>query len=391
MAAHRYWRIQFTSGAPDSGVWIAEVELWEAGVNVTGLATKSGAAPSSGFTVGGATGVNAVWDGNLNSEIGWNTAVLRPGNARVDFDFGGTPRDIDKVRLGMGDVTGGVARQWPGARLFYSDNGTTWTQDNGVSPAMPAQNAYAELVKHAASGQWRPLPSVSLQAHRYWRVRIGVMPPGQDGAILSEVRLFEGASDVTASATVSSGFVSGSLSTGGGGSNSAGSNNLTYLTDGSLSTVVYFKNAGAVLDGWVTFDFGAGNAKAIDGVKIGAAPDSWSDVEYFPENIPLEYSDNGSTYTQFACLVPVPQSNVLSPTLVTQWVEAVAGTLEGAAAFAFTGSGSLSYPVHIAGAATFALSHSASLQAWKLMAGVVHLGQTAGSGGGRLVGGGLVS
>jgi hypothetical protein len=137
--------------------------------------------------------------------------------------------------------------------------------------------------------------TVPATAFRYWRVN-SLTIPGGGFLEISELQLFIGASQQTGATVTSSDAPTGLLS---------------LLTDGNLTTRCYWTEAVAEGAGfWIKFDFGAGNDKAIDGVKQGGFDTSNRYIQAFS----LQYSTDNSSWTTLGSKsgLTYPGNNTLS-------------------------------------------------------------------------------
>jgi len=116
-------------------------------------------------------------------------------------------------------------------------------------------------------------------SHRYWRF-VGIAVPGGGFLEVSELQLFEGATQATgATLSSSSAPVFGAVAD---------------LADDNLSTRCYWTEAVAEDSAfWIQFDLGAGNDRPIDGFKQGG----FDEANRCIEGCTLEFSDNASSWT----------------------------------------------------------------------------------------------
>jgi hypothetical protein len=122
MSAHRYWRIYFTA-CPSGGMALTTVSLYN---------TVGGSIISS---LGSYVSADAVGSGSLanlfdaNNSTNWSVSGAAPH--WVAFDFGAGNDQVIAAYAMQSVIGSGVD---PTAWLFqYSDDGTTWTTDSGVS------------------------------------------------------------------------------------------------------------------------------------------------------------------------------------------------------------------------------------------------------------------
>lgn len=131
-------------------------------------------------------------------------------------------------------------------------------------------------------------------SYRFWRA-VGFDVSGSHLEI-SELQLFEGLVQATG-ATVTSSDVPGM--------------SLGELVDDSLSTRAYWSEAVAEdSDFFIQFDFGDGNDKYIDNIKLGG----YDTTNRYPNGLTLQYSDDGVSWTTFgsASELTYPGNNTLS-------------------------------------------------------------------------------
>jgi hypothetical protein len=132
--------------------------------------------------------------------------------------------------------------------------------------------------------------------YRYWRLN------GMDRSILeiSELQLLVGSTNQT----------SGTITLSHGQPETI-EDIRTLLTDGNLFTAP-FLSGGPPNDSsfWIKYDFGAGNEKEINGVKMGALDNS----ARYPTQFTLQYSSNDSSWTTYGSKTGLsyPGNNTLS-------------------------------------------------------------------------------
>ena len=136
------------------------------------------------------------------------------------------------------------------------------------------------------------------QSHRYWRLT-NIQVPGGGFLEISEVALYNGASDVTSGATVTS-------------SDTPAVGSIGDIVDSNTGTRCYWTEA-TVEAGesfWIKFDFGA--AQTVDGVQQAGFDTSTR----FMVDFDLQYSDDDSTWTSLGMKIglPYPGNNTFSST-----------------------------------------------------------------------------
>lgn len=128
MAAHRYWRAQLLAtygGGPV--VELSEFWLLSASLRADSPATLTcDVSPLSGA-------IASLKDDNQS------TFVELPVGAILTWDFGGSPVDVDDIRLGSSDSN---AKFLGAARLDWSDDGVAWTTSFPIMQVHPEWYAW---------------------------------------------------------------------------------------------------------------------------------------------------------------------------------------------------------------------------------------------------------
>ena len=136
MAAHRYWRlfISDTNGGGGNSAVIGELIL---------ATTAGGASVATGGTASASDDYYSsylaanAFDGIESSSNAWCSALrsVETGPVHwIQYDFGGTPRDIVEMRIyfpAAGPFT--LAQAPKNFALYWSDDGKTWTRQRAWS------------------------------------------------------------------------------------------------------------------------------------------------------------------------------------------------------------------------------------------------------------------
>lgn len=125
--AHRYYRFEIDSTTANGNGWYSNVKLYDAGGLITltaGMVTNPGGALHS-FSAAGLVDNDTAQDGFFltGDETG----------ETIDIDLGaGNEREVTKIAFTVeNNSTNNQAAEWS---LFFSDNGTTWTDTGqGIS------------------------------------------------------------------------------------------------------------------------------------------------------------------------------------------------------------------------------------------------------------------
>ena len=134
MAAHRYWRLFISQSGGSSYVGITELKMAE---------TAGGANMCVGGTPSASSIFNASWpasnafDGVLTAASSWyceSTAMSNGQSAWIQYDFGGTPRDIAEITIShYGNSGNDVIAYCSAFALYYSDDGIKWFRQRSWS------------------------------------------------------------------------------------------------------------------------------------------------------------------------------------------------------------------------------------------------------------------
>lgn len=178
MAAHRYWRLLVSDNAAGTttGVVIGELVL---AVTPGGATVASGGTVSVSDFIASQPGTMA-FDGINTAANGWRSVARTPTTGPgqwIQYDFGGSPRDIVEMRISYppaGTFSAGMAPR--NFVLYWSDNNTTWTR----------QRAWSEQVfgfGQTNTYDTTPIPSVSVTNRivlslAKFRQVAGAMPQG---------------------------------------------------------------------------------------------------------------------------------------------------------------------------------------------------------------------
>lgn len=155
--------------------------------------------------------------------------------------------------------------------------GVTPTWSSSARSGVWSMERQLELVR---ASSW----PILLPGYRYWRIN-SITISGGTYFEVSEIQLYVGGTQQTGATLTSSDTPFGP---------NGNSSDLAYLVDGDLHTGAYWTTATATGGSfWLKFDFGAGNEKAIDGVKIGG----FDTANRFPTGFTLQYSSDNSSWT----------------------------------------------------------------------------------------------
>lgn len=281
MAAHRYWRINFTGSVGGASLTLFDVEFRTTfgGSDVTDGAGGTASASASSAGTGPA---------NLFDSSPTNRWARSSTSAWIQYDFGAAnTKDIIEFTMACGaDVT-----QAPkDFTLQYSDDGTAFTTVGTFANIInwqPGQRRTFQLTGEVST----PAPPA---ATRYWRV---VCKDLQGGAItlsVAEMELREsaGGSDVATTSTALDGSV---FSAGQGAAN---------CFDGNASTTWQVTSGNQ--PAWHYHDFGSGVTKSV--MELGIMADA-SSGNGAPTAIYLQRSSDALGWT-----------SVISLTGITGWV-----------------------------------------------------------------------
>lgn len=280
MAAHRYWRINFT-GSNGAGLALFDVEFRTAvgGADVT---DGAGGAASSNSTAAGTSPAN-LFDGSPTNR--WSTSST---SAWVQYDFGpSNSKDVVEFTMACApDVT----RSPKDFTLQYSDDGSAFTTVGTYTNIInwqPGQRRTFQLSGEVAT----PVLPVST---RYWRV---VLKDPQGGAVTMSLAEMElrgtiGGPDV---ATTSTALDGSTFNAGQAAAN---------CFDGSSST--RWQVSSSNQPAWHYHDFGAGVAKSIAEIGLMADPAGGSSA---PTSITLQRSTDALGWV-----------SVINLTGITGWV-----------------------------------------------------------------------
>ncbi len=134
MAAHRYWRLLISQSGGSNYVGITELKMAEAagGANVC-----TGGTPSASSILNASYPASNAFDGVLTSAASWYCApyTYNSGlNSWIQYDFGGTPRDIAEITISHYGNSGGEILSYPSAfALYYSDDNVKWVRQRSWS------------------------------------------------------------------------------------------------------------------------------------------------------------------------------------------------------------------------------------------------------------------
>ena len=258
MAAHRYWRIDFTN------TYYVRIEEIEMHTSVGGADVCSGGTAGSSGHFGGQTPALAF---DNNNSTYWESATSS-GPFWVSYDFGaGNDKDIAEVSVYIGSnqeipLTLGVS---------YSDNGSSWTVAMAPKTCEKWQGAAFTMV-HALAGA---------DVSSYWRLNVSA-GQGSPFSVIAELELRTsvGGADQTVS----------------GGPSNADSYFTTGYEPGKAfdnSAAVTWSSNNAAYPHWLYYRFPA-DVTIVEYVITAAVP---TDNQYAPKTWTLQYSGDGVTWT----------------------------------------------------------------------------------------------
>ena len=134
MAAHRYWRllISQSGGSPYAGITELKMAETAGGANVC-----TGGTPSASSIFNGGYPASNAFDGVLTAASSWyclNNTYSNGLNSWIQYDFGGTPRNIAEIAISHYGSSGTEALAYPSAfALYYSDDNITWYRQRSWS------------------------------------------------------------------------------------------------------------------------------------------------------------------------------------------------------------------------------------------------------------------
>lgn len=135
MAAHRYWRlvISGTNGGGTNSAVIGELIL---ATSAGGASVATGGTASASDVASGSSAANA-FDGTQSSSDAWRslTRTFDSGPTQwIQYDFGGTPRDIVEMRIYFPAAgTFALTLAPKNFALYWSDDNKTWTRQRAWS------------------------------------------------------------------------------------------------------------------------------------------------------------------------------------------------------------------------------------------------------------------
>lgn len=276
MAAHRYWRVYIPDETENySAATCARLTM---ATSAGGSNVCSGGTPISGAYQGGGSGQPSnAFDGS-NSTIWW--ANGKPNYLGYDFGGGGE-KDIVEVSWMAQDGT----NYWTSPRVMhvqYSDDGSSWATKWVWTLTVWVSDNEVQTTTYPAS-----LPALT-GGHRYWRIK----STGQSDLSSSfrfggvEAELFVSPSGGTNIASLaipySSDVVYGRVS---------------YLINGDVADASIVSTNLNTSPKYMAFDFGP-YTPVIRRVDWTARGDS--DYREAPAQGALEYSDDGSSWTEAA-------------------------------------------------------------------------------------------
>ena len=282
MAAHRYWRVRFSSATGGGDVWLSELEFLAAGT--------AAVVPPKSHSVSGTYSASypsaSLFDGAKTSGNGWasNSATCW---VAVDFT---NPVDIEAARIyNAWQPESSSELPAPGyVFLEYSDNKSTWTEQS--REVYGGSNYGADLIVGV-----NRLPTTTKQA-RYWKLT-NVMSRS-DVLNLTRIELWNGTNRVCQNAILTSSIPA------------------DYGTTATLKT----ESANVVLYNYptrkafpeFTWDAGAGNTMEVLLVRFAGGNEA-DFIKYFT----LSYSTDGVNWTVYYASqrfsLKYPGSTVFTP------------------------------------------------------------------------------
>ena len=167
MAAHRYWRlvISDTNGGSPYGAAIGELIL---ATTAGGASVVTGGTASASDEFSGSFTAASAFDGIQSSSNAWRTdsrTVMTGPTQWIQYDFGGTPRDIVEMRIYYPDA-GAIPLTYAPKNfaLYWGDDGVTWTRQRAWSEqtfTAGGTNTYDTTAVPSGAITNRRLPGIS--------------------------------------------------------------------------------------------------------------------------------------------------------------------------------------------------------------------------------------
>lgn len=166
MAAHRYWRllISDTNGGGTNSAVIGELIL---ATSAGGASVATGGTASASDVFADSSAANA-FNGTQSSSDAWCslTRTFDLGSTQwIQYDFGGTPRDIVEMRIYFPAAgTFALALAPKNFALYWSDDNNTWTRQRAWSEqtfTAGGTNTYDTTAVPSGAITNRRLPGIS--------------------------------------------------------------------------------------------------------------------------------------------------------------------------------------------------------------------------------------
>ena len=281
MAAHRYWRVRFSS-ASGGDVWLSELEFLAAGT--------AAIVPPTSHSVSGTYSASytsaSLFDGVKTSGNGW---ASNSQTCWVAVDFT-NPVDIEAARIYNAWQPGSSSElPIPGSIfLEYSDNNSTWVEQS--REVYGGSNYGADLIVGV-----NRLPAITKQA-RYWKLTNVVSR--SDVLNLTRIELWNGTNRVCQNATLTSSFPADYGTT------------ATLKTESTNVVLYNYDTRKAFPD--FTWDAGDGNTLEVLLVRFAGGNEA-DFIKYFT----LSYSTDGVNWTVYYSsqrfALKYPGSTVFTP------------------------------------------------------------------------------
>lgn len=166
MAAHRYWRlvISDTGGGGTNSAVIGELIL---ATTPGGASVATGGTASASDDYSGSSAANA-FDGTQSSSNAWRSSTRTSDSGPtqwIQYDFGGTPRDIVEMRIYYPAAgTFALTLAPKNFALYWSDDNKTWTRQRAWSEqtfTAGGTNTYDTTAVPSGAITNRRLPGIS--------------------------------------------------------------------------------------------------------------------------------------------------------------------------------------------------------------------------------------
>jgi len=269
--AHRYWRLYIWKPEVGTVPSIAEMELRSSlgGSDETGSGTASAS--------------NESWGAAANAFDGVTTNFWAPSGipAWIAYDFG-SGNDLDIVEISITARNDAAYKQTPFKfDLEYSDNGSDWT----VLYTFRSETYTQGQTRVFNSADATNLVDIVPGSYRYYRIHVDSTFTDVGGCTVAELDLREssGGSDVTGSGT----------------SDASSDYSVDYDFPKAFDddTNTFWSSELISVPHWLSYDFGAGNEKAIVEIALRIRGDSYYSAQDITEFRVQVSSDNSTWYT----------------------------------------------------------------------------------------------